>query len=951
MARPVRVLLVLGLLGFSLCLGAGPNPARAQAEFASRWHQDQRTQRWIGPDYWANRLQDWELRRGRLECLQAVANKPMRTVHLLTRRLGAGPGELRMEVRAGLIDSIHTLEGVAANAAVGFLLGAGPQLDYRAAALVHHTPGPGGGYFAGVNAAGEVFIKDFQKPLSFAMKAPRGAATAPDRTTPVHKGVLDEVNLLLTAKPAGNGYRLQLEVTNRQTGQAIGRTEQIVPAERFQGNLALVSHPGGRQSSERFWFRDWDPQRQKFQRWAHATARFWFQHWQVSGSKLEADDGRRFGPVVATQYTLHQGTLQLTAQLVPLAGLKRTVRLQVRPLRRNGPSSGREAEKGGGLAEGKQEGQWQEVAQVQADQLGCTALFRVPHWDDARDWSYRVVADADVTRPYSGKVRRDPRHQQTITLAAFTGNMMVRGGYEYPLPYGVDPPFPAEQEGQPVSESMTFRWSDRVYFPHREVVHNVRRQRPDLLFFSGDQVYEGNPTRAQEHPLDQAHLDYLYKWYLWCWTWRDLTAEIPTVTIPDDHDVYQRNIWGAGGEFSPLGDLDGSYGGYFMDPQWINMIQRTQTSHLPPPYDDRPVKNRISVYYTALTWGEIGFAILEDRKFKSFPTIVDAQMSRDSHITQKDYDIRQADVPNATLLGERQLRFLKAFAKDWRGQQMKAALSQTIFANLQILNPRKDGVPQDFSIPLDRDLDSNGWPQTGRRKALEAMRRGFLVHIAGDQHLASTIHHGTEQWEDSCVSLCVPSVANYYARSWNPKFPPEDPQPGTPRFLGRYRDGFGNRLTIQAVANPDHDAGPGDYPQPLELHREVPGYGIARFDKAKRTITLECWSRYEDPQTGRPYPGWPVVVQQEDNYAAGVAGWLPEVSVTGLEQPVVQVISEQKQEVVYTLRVRGTKYRPRVFATGTYTLRVGDPDRGTWKQFSGLKAALTPEGKTLDVRF
>ncbi|NIR43692.1 MAG: hypothetical protein GWM93_16525, partial [Gemmatimonadetes bacterium] len=42
-----------------------------------------------------------------------------------------------------------------------------------------------------------------------------------------------------------------------------------------------------------------------------------------------------------------------------------------------------------------------------------------------------------------------------------------------------------------------------------------------------------------EHPF----LDYLYKWYLWCWAFRELTAEIPTVTIPDDHDVYQGNLW------------------------------------------------------------------------------------------------------------------------------------------------------------------------------------------------------------------------------------------------------------------------------------------------------------------------------------------------------------------------------------------------------------------------
>jgi len=38
------------------------------------------------------------------------------------------------------------------------------------------------------------------------------------------------------------------------------------------------------------------------------------------------------------------------------------------------------------------------------------------------------------------------------------------------------------------------------------------------------------------------------------------------------------------------------------------------------------------------------------------------------------------DVPEARLLGARQLAFLRAWRRDWRGAQMKAVLSQTIFA-------------------------------------------------------------------------------------------------------------------------------------------------------------------------------------------------------------------------------------------------------------------------------
>jgi hypothetical protein len=46
-----------------------------------------------------------------------------------------------------------------------------------------------------------------------------------------------------------------------------------------------------------------------------------------------------------------------------------------------------------------------------------------------------------------------------------------------------------------------------------------------------------------------------------------------------------------------------------------------------------------------------------------------------------------------------------------------------------------------------------------------------------------------------------------------------------------------------------------------------------------------------------------------------------------MTNPVVQVAREPDGEVVYTLRIRGTAFRPRVFADGTYTIRVGEPAR------------------------
>ena len=67
--------------------------------FASRW-QRAHDRVWLGPEYWANPLQDWRVAGGRIECVKAA---PDRNVHLLTRQLGDRPGDLRMSVRVGRV--------------------------------------------------------------------------------------------------------------------------------------------------------------------------------------------------------------------------------------------------------------------------------------------------------------------------------------------------------------------------------------------------------------------------------------------------------------------------------------------------------------------------------------------------------------------------------------------------------------------------------------------------------------------------------------------------------------------------------------------------------------------------------------------------------------------------------------------------------------------------------
>jgi len=368
-------------------------------------------------------------------------------------------------------------------------------------------------------------------------------------------------------------------------------------------------------------------------------------------------------------------------------------------------------------------------------------------------------------------------------------------------------------------------------------------------------------------------------------------------------------------------------------------VQRAQTNHLPDPYDPTPVERGITVYYTALTWGGISFAIIEDRKFKSGPEGLVPQMGpRPDHVTDPNYDPKTVDVPGAVLLGERQLDFLRHWTTDWTGADMKAVLSQTLFCNAAHIHGTWDNR-------LHADMDSNGWPQTGRNKALAEIRKSFALMICGDQHLGSIVHHGIDDWNDAGYSLCVPSIANLYLRWWAPLEPGKNRKPGAPDYTGEFADGFGNKINVCAIANPEpqenHD----------KLTTRAAGFGVAKFNRKTRAITLECWPRnvdIADPNT-RQYPGWPLTLRQEDNYARKAVAALPTIHVAGRKNPVVQIIDESTGELVYALRINGTDYRPNVFKQGTYTVIVGEGDNR--KILKGIPSIGLDDHQSVNVEF
>ena len=537
---------------------------------------------------------------------------------------------------------------------------------------------------------------------------------------------------------------------------------------------------------------------------------------------------------------------------------------------------------------------WKEIARVKVceneykNKMGdksWTALFRVENWDDTKDVRYRVAHGGNAF--FEGTIRKNPVDKDVIVVAGFTGNSVKKG-------HGGD-------------------------ISRQDLVDNVIHADADLLFFSGDQVYH--------------HTKHYEYWLKFCREFAEIIKDRPTVCIPDDHDVGQPNLWGQNGKKSVAkGATDG---GYAMPAEYVIEVERAQTANLPDPYDPTPIEQGIGVYYTDLNWGGISFAILEDRKFKTGPEAVfDPDKGRADHVPDADVDVSTLNKPGLKMLGDRQLEFLDTWGQDWDGADFKVALSQTIFCGGAHIHGKVGGR-------LYGDLDSNGWPQAGRNKAVAALRKAFAFHYAGDQHLATVFHHGVEEQGDAIYSFCVPSIANLYLRWWKPLEAGKNREPGQGLMFGEHTDTFGNRVICCAVANPAEEPNGGD-----KLTTRAAGFGLAYFNKKTRKITMECWPRNVDITSpdAKPYPGWPITIDQMDNYGRKAVAHLPTLNVTGAKNPIVKVIDEATCEWIYALRINGTRFQPKVFKKGTYTVEVNG------KPFHGLEAGMLNDPAVLDIK-
>ena len=508
----------------------------------------------------------------------------------------------------------------------------------------------------------------------------------------------------------------------------------------------------------------------------------------------------------------------------------------------------------------QRDGRWETVAESPVMYPGWSAHFRIENWDDSQTVAYRIHLAGLAA--FEGSIRRDPGDKKETVVGVLSCN------------------------------------SSRTPGSRPRIIENLRLQDPDLLFFAGDQSYH--------------HTQHTFGWLEWGMQFRDVTRDRPVITIPDDHDIGQGNVWGESGKkaASPAGPG----GGYFYPASFVNMVQRCQTWHLPDAWDPAPVQRGIGVHYTRLRVGGIDFAIIEDRKFKSGPKgKIPQQGLRPDHINDPQYDPDSVDIDGLVLLGQRQLRFLERWSEDWTRADMKCVLSQTAFCGAVHLHGSQDER-------ILADLDCNGWPQSGRNRALRLIRRAWAPHLCGDQHLAVVVKHGIDGFRDGPFSFTTPAIVNtIYGRWWHPKNEQPGPNAITESPLpwtGDYPDGLGNHITMLAYANPQDRR---------DEMKRGDGYGIVRFDRENRSVTFECWPRFASVTTGdsAQYPGWPITISTRDNDGRRVTGHLPAVVVEGASSAVVQVIDETVNDVLYTVRTPGTRFHPPVYSKGPFTVRTG----------------------------
>jgi alkaline phosphatase D len=724
----------------------------------------------LGGQFWANPMEDWQIKDGGAECLHTGGG---RSVHSLTHQITKN-SPFSLSVTLTRIEAMKTDGGA------GFRIGVKSEINEHRSNVFVTT---------GINAGwqGDKLV------LGPRLQAFPALAK-------------NTLRLTLTGQAEGLQTKLTLTATDAASGAELATLIHSLESEKVLGNVSLANNYAGATGGAK---------KGKAKGGAAGGGRYRFENWTLSGEAFTVSPQQQFGPLLWTMYSLSdsrtdEGFVMKISALTGPMGAKDNQQVELH------------VQRGGA---------WRTLGSAKLDPDAWVATFRIPRWDEKQTTPYKVIY-------------REKHRDGTSTDHEWAGIIK------------------ANPAGRPLRMAALTCQND-YGFPYAPVAENLVKLDPDLVFFSGDQIYENHGGFGLiREPAGPAILNYLRKFYQHGWAFREVMRNAPTLCLPDDHDVFQGNIWGEAGKKMDVGDTGASSkGGYIEPARMVNAVHKTNVAHHPDAYDVTPVMQDISVYYGDMVYGGVSFAILADRQWKSGPEHVETGSGRADHVLDESFDTAALDKPGLILLGERQEDFLKKWSNDWRGHSLKAVLSQTVFANMATHHGGFDGY-------LKADLDSGGWPQTPRNRAIDLMRPSMALHINGDQHLTTLVQYGVEKQRDSNWSFCTPAIAAGYPRWWRPdemKMPHTNRPKHGNADTGEYLDGLGNKAYVYAVGNPVVGQAPNRY---QKAHEKGSGFGFITFDTEKKTYYIESYRFLIDATDGKPsnqFPGWPVTLHQAEN--------------------------------------------------------------------------------------
>ncbi|MFZ9956787.1 MAG: hypothetical protein ACO3E1_11775 [Flavobacteriales bacterium] len=225
--------------------------------------------RWIGADFWANRLQNWEVKNGKVYCSRA---EELSTLHLLTHEMQSSKGSSEINFEMGR----NELAAKDTAAKAGIIIGLSDEnLNYKARAMIQRFTLDEDGVWIGIKG-NRLFAQDL----------PTSKILCNVDITPNFKSKESLKIRLLISRTKSNEPRIYLYVDGRFV------QEIAISSDNKNGSVAFAVAAG------------------------KAGSEFYFN--KLSLSNLASKKERAFGPISTCLYTLNDNVLNFSAQLMPI---------------------------------------------------------------------------------------------------------------------------------------------------------------------------------------------------------------------------------------------------------------------------------------------------------------------------------------------------------------------------------------------------------------------------------------------------------------------------------------------------------------------------------------------------------------------------------------------------------------------------------------------------------